>query len=167
MSLLFSAFGINKPHAGLPCHRCNDEGIVGIILGRPFDERLYVNRRDQTDVMVQRPSQSPPMMTRSAGLHGDTTSGVSGKELFEIRTRTAPVEDNFTFASCRANLETVLGKIDGQGADLRHGSFFSADNIGALSHLTMLSGWESIHTITVQVSLTPNWGYTTPRELGQ
>ena len=57
------------------------------------------------------------------------------------------VEDYVTFACCRSNLESVSGKTDDQGIDLRHGVFFFADNINALAYFTTQSGWGSIHTI--------------------
>ena len=118
--LLLGAFDGDEAHAG-PGGRFGDSRRIGKIILLALHKGLHMICRDQPHVMTVRHGHTAPVMRRGASLHRDNTRHLIRKQLHQPPTRYRPVEDNDAIRPDAANLKTVLGKVDRQYANPRHG----------------------------------------------
>ena len=95
-------------------------GICGIVL-LPLDERLHVSRRNQPHLVPQLGDLTCPVMSARARLHGDKTARLRGEEGEHLIAPQPLAEQDSAGGTCPVCLEHVLGQIQSDRANFRHG----------------------------------------------
>lgn len=87
-SLMFGALNLDKMHVWT-LRSLRDRRCINLL---PFDERLHVDRRDQSHVVATASRQPAPEMTGSTGLHRDDARRLLVQKLLQTSSRKNPVE---------------------------------------------------------------------------
>lgn len=112
-----------------------------------LDKGLNIVGRDQPHIVTMGHGNPAPVMRGRAGLHRHNTWLLIRKKLRQSPARYRPVKYNDAIRPDAANLKTVLGKVDHQYVNLRHGCLpHLGSNETTLAH-SMPSGW-GIHRIS-------------------
>lgn len=118
--LLLDALHGHEAHRGAGCS-LRDRLRVGSVVLVAADERLDMDRGDQTHLMPERTNLPRPVVGAPARFHRDQTGRRRSEELEQFPTRQLPAECHRPVGACAMELKDVLRQIQPDDANLRHG----------------------------------------------
>src|SRR5262249_8500415 len=95
---------------------CNRLGIPVVVLV-PFEERLHILRRDQTNIVCKRDELAGDVMRPRTGLHADQAARNVGEPALELSARALQLQNDGPALIEADKMETILAEVDAPRGD--------------------------------------------------